>query len=91
MPLRGHLCTAHTRDNVHTVTELFYLGLAFQYEFAFKMKGHVQCRYTPNVHKQDTAVIDEPHNAAAFQGDIIWLHLEGRIYITGGAERNLGL
>jgi hypothetical protein len=54
------------------------------------MKGHVQCCYTRNVHKQNTAVIDEPHNAAAFQGHMIWLQLQGRISITGDAERNLG-
>ena len=55
------------------------------------MKGHVQRCYTPNVHKQNTAVIDEPHNAAAFQRAIIWLHLQWRISIAGDAERNLGL
>jgi hypothetical protein len=58
--LSGQLCTARARDNVQTATELIYLRLAFKYEFASKVKGHVQCRYTPKVHKQNTAVIDEP-------------------------------
>jgi hypothetical protein len=86
---RAQLCTAHTRNNVRKATELIYLRLAFKYEFASKMKGHVQCCYTPHVHKQSTAVIDEPHDAAALQRDTIWLHLQWRISITGDVEKEL--
>ena len=78
----------YMRQRTHCYcADLFTSRFQIRIRFQNERSRTVQCCYTPNVHKQNTAVIDEPHNTTAFQEDIIWLHLQGRISITGMLKR----